>query len=162
MSIEAGPHSPNLTLLHLHHSSFSNPSAALPMSQLILQPFRWNTYVIGTSPTSPGVPPMPLWWCLIYPWWSCNLHWLWSAGLYERFKLALELKRLKTPALEAVTLQLKQSAPRMKVLHFSHFLSNIALLLPISFICGESFLCQASENIKRFPTRRSKHLTAVL
>ena len=45
-------HSPVLTSLHLHHSSFSNPSATLPTSQLILQRFRCFTYVIGTSPTS--------------------------------------------------------------------------------------------------------------
>ena len=43
---------------------------------------------------------MHLWWCLIYPWWFCNLQWLRPAGLYERCKLALELKRLKTPGLE--------------------------------------------------------------
>ena len=55
------PHSPTLrrftyvtaqstTLppLHLCHSLFSNPSAALPTSQLILQPFRCFIYVIGT------------------------------------------------------------------------------------------------------------------
>ena len=42
---------------------------------------------------------MSLWWCLIYPWWFCNLQWLRPAGLYERCKLALELKRLKTPVL---------------------------------------------------------------
>ena len=77
----------------------SLPSAALPTSQLILQPFRCFTYDIGTSPTSPGEPPMPLWWCLIYPWGFCNLQWLRPAGLYERCKLALELKRLKTPDL---------------------------------------------------------------
>ena len=46
------PHSSTLTSLHLRHSSFSNPSAALPTSQLILQPFRCFTYIIGTSPTS--------------------------------------------------------------------------------------------------------------
>ena len=46
------PHSPTLTSLHLRQSSFSNPSPALPTSQLILQPFRCFTYVIGTSPTS--------------------------------------------------------------------------------------------------------------
>ena len=34
------------------HSSFSNPSATLPTSQLIPQPFRCFTYVICTSPTS--------------------------------------------------------------------------------------------------------------
>ena len=38
--------------LHLRRSSFSNPSAALLTSQLILQPFCCFTYVIGTSPTS--------------------------------------------------------------------------------------------------------------
>ena len=68
-------HSSFTTLaFHLRHSSFSNPSAALPTSQFILQPLRCFTYVIGTSPTSPGKPPMPLWWCLIYPWWFliCN------------------------------------------------------------------------------------------
>ena len=87
----------SLTSLYLRHSSFSNPSAALPTSQFNLQPFRCFTYVIGTSPTSPGEPPMPPWWCLIYPWWFCNLQWLRPAGLHERWKLALELKRLKTP-----------------------------------------------------------------
>ena len=46
------PHSPTLTSLHLHHSSFSNPSAALPTSQLILQTFCFFTYIIGTSPMS--------------------------------------------------------------------------------------------------------------
>ena len=81
-------------------TSFSNLYIASPTSQLILQPFRCFTYVIGTSPASPGEPPMPLWWCLIYPWWFCNLQWLRPAGLYERCKLALELKRLKTPALD--------------------------------------------------------------
>ena len=44
--------------LHLRHSSFSNSSAASPTSQLILQPFRYFTYVTGTSPASPGEPPM--------------------------------------------------------------------------------------------------------
>ena len=36
---------------HLRHSSFSNPSAALPTSQLILQPFRCFTYVTAHSQT---------------------------------------------------------------------------------------------------------------
>ena len=38
-------HSPTLPLLHLRHSSFSNPCVALPTPQLILQPFRRFTYV---------------------------------------------------------------------------------------------------------------------
>ena len=37
-------HSPTLQLLHLRHSSFYNPSVDSP--------------VTGTSPTSPGEPPM--------------------------------------------------------------------------------------------------------
>ena len=106
-------HSPTLPSLYLRHSSFFNPSVAspdhssfsnlsgtLPTSQLILQPFHCFTYIIGTSPTSPGELPMPLWWCLIYPWWFCNLQWLRPAGLYERCKLALKLNWLKTPGLE--------------------------------------------------------------
>ena len=97
----APPHSPTLTPLHLNHSSLPNPSAALPTSGLILQPFRCFTYAIGTSPTSTGEAPRPLWWCLIYSWWFCNVQWLRPAGLYERCKLALELKRLKNPGLEA-------------------------------------------------------------
>ena len=68
-------HSPTLPLLHLHHSSFSNPSFAssahsptfpslylchssfykpsitLPMSQLILKPFHCFTYITAHSPT---------------------------------------------------------------------------------------------------------------
>ena len=39
-TLQQGSHSSNLTSLDLLHSSFSNPSAALPRSQLILQPFR--------------------------------------------------------------------------------------------------------------------------
>ena len=41
-----------LTLLHLHHSSFSNHSTALPTSQLIPQPFCCFTNITGTPPTS--------------------------------------------------------------------------------------------------------------
>ena len=85
--------SSTLTSLHLRHSSFPNSSAALPASQLILQPFCCFIYVTGTSPTSPCKPPMPLWWwCLIYPWWFCILQWLRPAGLYERCKLASNSK----------------------------------------------------------------------
>ena len=51
-------HSTTIPLLHLRHSSFSNPSATLPMSQLILQPFCCFTYITGTSCTSPGEPLM--------------------------------------------------------------------------------------------------------
>ena len=44
-------HSPSFLSLHLRHSSFSNPSLALPTSQLILQPFHCFTYVTTHSPT---------------------------------------------------------------------------------------------------------------
>ena len=43
--------SPTFPSLHLHHSSFSNPSVALPTSQSILQPFCCFTYVTTHSPT---------------------------------------------------------------------------------------------------------------
>ena len=46
-------HSPTLPLLHLRHSSFSNPSLASPTLQLILQPFCRFTYVTGLFPTLP-------------------------------------------------------------------------------------------------------------
>ena len=46
-------HSPSFPSLHLRHNSFSNPSLALPTSQLILQPFRCFTYVTTHSPTLP-------------------------------------------------------------------------------------------------------------
>ena len=42
---------PNFPSLHLRHSSFSNPSGALPTSQVILQPFRCFTYVTAHTPT---------------------------------------------------------------------------------------------------------------
>ena len=44
-------HSPTLPSLHLRHSSFSNPSVALPTSQFILQHFRCFTYVTAHSAT---------------------------------------------------------------------------------------------------------------
>ena len=97
--IYATAHSTTLPPLHLRHKSFYNPSVASPTSQVILQTLpllhlrHRHTYV---------EPPMSLWWCLIYPWWFCNLQWLRPAGLYERCKLALELKRLKTPALASL------------------------------------------------------------
>ena len=43
---------------------------------------------------------MSLCWCLKYPCRFCNLQWLRPAWLYERRKLALDLKRLKTPWLK--------------------------------------------------------------
>ena len=51
--VTAHSHSPTLTLLHLRHSSFSNPSIASPTSQLvlILKAFRHFTYVTTHSPT---------------------------------------------------------------------------------------------------------------
>ena len=42
------PVQPNFPSLYLRHSSFSNPSVALPTSQLILQPFRCFTYVTSS------------------------------------------------------------------------------------------------------------------
>ena len=44
-------HSPTFLSLHLRHSSFFDPSVALPTSQLILQPIRCFTYVTVHSPT---------------------------------------------------------------------------------------------------------------
>ena len=52
---EALPHSPTVPSLQLRHSSFSNPSVASPMSQLILQPFRCFTYVATHSTTLPSL-----------------------------------------------------------------------------------------------------------
>ena len=49
--IRHSAHSPTFPSLYLRHSSFSNPSVALPTSQLILQPFRCFTYVTAHSPT---------------------------------------------------------------------------------------------------------------
>ena len=43
-------HSPTFPSPHLRHNSFINPSIALPMSQLILQPFHCFTYVTVHSP----------------------------------------------------------------------------------------------------------------
>ena len=48
-------HSPTLPSLYLRHSSFSKPSVALSISQLILQPFRLFTYVTAHSPTLPSL-----------------------------------------------------------------------------------------------------------
>ena len=42
-------HSPTLPSLYLRHSSFSNPSVALPMSQFIIQPFFRFSYVTSSS-----------------------------------------------------------------------------------------------------------------
>ena len=48
--IMSSAHSPTFPSLHLRHNSFSNPSVALPTSQLILQHFRCFTYVTVHSP----------------------------------------------------------------------------------------------------------------
>ena len=44
---------PTFLSLHLHYNSFSNPSVALPTSQIILQPFRRFTYVTAHTQTLP-------------------------------------------------------------------------------------------------------------
>ena len=49
--VTAHSDSPSFPSLHLHHSSFSNHSLALPTSQLVLQIFRCFTYVTAHSPT---------------------------------------------------------------------------------------------------------------
>ena len=51
-------HYPTLPSLYLRHSSFSNPSVALPTSQFILQPFFPFSYVTSSSLKSPGEPTM--------------------------------------------------------------------------------------------------------
>ena len=51
-------HSPTLLSLYLHHSSFSNPSIASPMSQFILQPFFSFSCITSSSLNSPGELPM--------------------------------------------------------------------------------------------------------
>ena len=56
LALPTSTHSRTLPLLHLRHSSFSNPSLALPMSQLILQTFRCFTYVTAHSPTVLSLP----------------------------------------------------------------------------------------------------------
>ena len=49
--VTAHSDSPSFPSLYLRHSSFPNPSLALPTSQLILQPFLCFTYVTAHSPT---------------------------------------------------------------------------------------------------------------
>ena len=48
-TVYSSAHSPTFPSLHLRHNSFSNPSVALPTSQLILQSFRRFTYVTAFS-----------------------------------------------------------------------------------------------------------------
>ena len=50
--------SPTLPSLYLRHSSFSNPSVALPTPQFILQPFFRFSYVTSPSLNFPDEPPM--------------------------------------------------------------------------------------------------------
>ena len=57
-SVRMSSVSPTFPSLLLRHNSFSNPSFALPTSQLILQPFFRFSYVTGSSLNSPGEPPM--------------------------------------------------------------------------------------------------------
>ena len=96
-------HSPSFLSLHLHHSSFSNPSIALPTSQLILQPFFCFSYVTGSSLTSPGKPPMTCWpqisnlkmlYLLYNPLKFCNI--LCTHSVLQRKCLVLECTPRKT------------------------------------------------------------------
>ena len=51
IEIYSRAHCPTFSSLDLRHKSFSNPSVALPTSQINLQPFRCFTYVTVHSPT---------------------------------------------------------------------------------------------------------------
>ena len=53
-------HYPTLPSLYLRHNSFFNSSVASPTSQFILQTFFRFSYVTGSSLTSPGEPPIPI------------------------------------------------------------------------------------------------------
>ena len=57
--LESRAHSPTLPLLFVTHSSFCNPSVALPTSQFILQPFFRISYVTGSA-HSPILPSFHL------------------------------------------------------------------------------------------------------
>ena len=57
---------------------------------------------------------MSLWWCVIHPCRFCDLQWLRPAGLYERCKLAVDLKRLKTPTLGYNLLQVRTPAEQLQ------------------------------------------------
>ena len=52
---DSSAHFPTFLSLHPRYNSFSNPSVALPTSQLILQSFRRFTYVTTHSPTLPSL-----------------------------------------------------------------------------------------------------------
>ena len=70
-----GEWAPTFPSLHLRHNSFSNPSVALPMSQLILQPFFRFSYVTSSSLNSPGEPPMAYPTCSTLTVFVTDRHW---------------------------------------------------------------------------------------
>ena len=100
-------------------ASFSNPYIASPTSQVILQPFCRFTYVTTHSTAFPLLHlhhrhfTYITWWAAHAPMMMlkyihddfiiCNV--CGPQGLYERWKLALKLKRLKTPVLQELGLE---------------------------------------------------------
>ena len=102
-----------LTLLHLHHTHCPT------LLQLYLRHSSFYSHSIA-SPMLPGEPPMSLWWCLTYPWWFCNVQWLRPAEVYERCKLALELKRLKTAVLHELSPDHEYQISKLSLLTAGH------------------------------------------
>ena len=130
-------HSPTFPSLHLRHSSFSNPSVTLPMSQLILQLFRSFTYVTAHSPT------LPL------------LHLRHCSFSYPSFdfptSLALHLRHLASRPCTAALLILQPfrhftyvtaHSPTFPSLYLSHSsFSNPSIALPTSQLILQLFRC---------------------
>ena len=88
-------HITTLPLLHLLYRHFTYIKAHSKTITLLHLRHRHFTYVNWRGAHAPMMISK-------YPWWFCNLQWLWTAELYDRCKLALELKRLKTPTLEGM------------------------------------------------------------
>ena len=116
-------HSPTLPSLYLHQSSFSNLSVTLPMSQLILQPFRHFTYITAHSPT------------------FCHFTYI-TAHSPTFPSFYLHHNSFSNPFIALPTSQLYAHSPTFPSLHLRHnSFSNSSVALPTSQLILQPFCC---------------------
>ena len=91
-------------------------------------------------------------------WWFCNVQWLRPAALYERCKLALELKRLKTPDVGKVKETLENEFRSFELIlqpfrHFTYVTAH-SPTLPSLYLRHSAF----SNHSFASPTSKALHL----
>ena len=136
-------HSPSFPLLHLRHSSLSNPFLALPTSQLIPRSFRWFTYVTAHSPTLPFTLPTSQ--LMIQPFYRLS-YVTWRAAYALRVQVRTFSKMLKAIWMTTKSQSEEKHTVKLDAIHgrfdgqMIHFDNKFSQFLHVAECCNVPWL----------------------